>query len=1041
MRHRLAGVALAIAVAAFGVAPSAASAAEGPATDLQARLNRLEAEVTAAEDLSALKRLQRAYGYYLDKGMWEDLQAFFTDDAVANYPAGIYVGHESIQKHLFLNVGGRNGALGLGNNRLYDHMQIQPVVHLDPGGKTAKGRWRALAMFGSLGGGATWAEGVYELQYAKVNGVWKISKLDYYSGFGAPYATGWAAPAAPAAGPAAPGTGTGSAPSVPNAGANPGAGAAPGATASASPPPRRPRNLPHPFDRERKMDCDGFPAACITPFHYENPGSTLSGGMAWDASTMVASIKGGGDAKKRAATLLHRAEHLKAEQDVENLQRIYGYYIDRALWDQAADLFADDATFESGQQGVYVGKKRVREFLGTLGPNGLVEGWLNDHIQLQPLVDVSADGNIARIRSRELAMTGKIGGQGFWSEGVYENTFVRDNGVWKIKSLHFYPTFITDYDKGWGKDAQPVPSASTQLPPDRPPTEIYAIFPKPHVPPFHYRNPVTGKAPTYPTQEDGGPTKQLAAAALMPVNARYTAPKVTDLNATVTEGERVVGRVKDFYELDNLQSAYGYYLDKNLWNNLADLFSRDGSMELAQRGVYKGPRVREFLVKVFGRGQEGPVANRLGNHLQLQPVIHVSEDGKTAKIRSRMLQQMAFGPRASMGGAIYENDAVKEDGVWKLSRDHAYNTFSANYDGGWTKVTASNVPGPSKDFPWDSPPSLVFDMFPSVYNIPFHYANPVTGRTDVPAIKENTRMKLASAAPPSGKIPPDIAAALREIGAKIDGRKTGELYTPLQPKEPYPNVTVTRDIHYGPHERHVLDLFVSPDTTAKSAKPVVVFIHGGGFAAGAKHTPGSPFYDNVGLWAASHGLVGVTINYRLAPQFQYPAGVEDLTRLVAWLRSNIKAKGGDPKKIFLWGHSAGAAHTGDYLAAMANKGKDAGIAGAILTSGFYVLGDTVSVWKAYYGEDVSKYKERSSLEGIAKSKVPLLVTDAELDPDTFKPQSDLLADARAKAGKPVTRVKLEGHSHISELYSVNTADDSLSAPVLKFIQDLSAKKN
>ena len=115
MRHRLAGVALAIAVAAFGVAPSAGFSADGAASDVQARLNRLEAEVTAAEDLSALKKLQRAYGFYLDKGMWEDLQAFFTDDAVANYPAGIYVGHESIKQHLFLNVGGRKGAKGEGD--------------------------------------------------------------------------------------------------------------------------------------------------------------------------------------------------------------------------------------------------------------------------------------------------------------------------------------------------------------------------------------------------------------------------------------------------------------------------------------------------------------------------------------------------------------------------------------------------------------------------------------------------------------------------------------------------------------------------------------------------------------------------------------------------------------------------------------------------------------------------------------------------------------------------------------------------------------
>ena len=130
MRHRLAGVALAIAVAAFGVAPSAGYAADGAATDLQARLNRLEAEVTAAEDLSALKRMQRAYGYYLDKGMWEDLSQLFTADAVANYPAGIYVGKDSIRQHLFLNVGAvKLGELGLGDGRLYNHMNIQPVLN------------------------------------------------------------------------------------------------------------------------------------------------------------------------------------------------------------------------------------------------------------------------------------------------------------------------------------------------------------------------------------------------------------------------------------------------------------------------------------------------------------------------------------------------------------------------------------------------------------------------------------------------------------------------------------------------------------------------------------------------------------------------------------------------------------------------------------------------------------------------------------------------------------------------------------------------
>ena len=181
-----------------------ARAADAPA-DVQLRVATLAANVQLAEDLSHIEKLQRAYGYYVDKGLWEDLSELFTENAVANYPAGVFVGRQSIREHLYMNVGGHQiGDIGLGNGRLYDHMNIQPVVHIDAGGLTAHGRWRAFAMFGSPGGGATWAEGVYEMQYTKEHGVWKISKLDYYSGFGAPYKTGWAAPPAAAAGSAAP---------------------------------------------------------------------------------------------------------------------------------------------------------------------------------------------------------------------------------------------------------------------------------------------------------------------------------------------------------------------------------------------------------------------------------------------------------------------------------------------------------------------------------------------------------------------------------------------------------------------------------------------------------------------------------------------------------------------------------------------------------------------------------------------------------------------------------------------------------------------
>ncbi|MDT8397366.1 MAG: nuclear transport factor 2 family protein [Pseudomonadales bacterium] len=679
---------LLLLLAACSQEPVADSAAGADAanTGLGERIGRLAAALASAEDLRAVKKLQRAYGYYLDKGMWTDLAELFAEDAVANYPAGVFIGKESIRQHLYENVGGvEMGQVGLGDGRLYNHMNIQPVVHLDPSGGVAEGRWRAMAMFGSYGAASgTWAEGIYNMVYIKEGDTWKISKLEYGSGFGNAYTQGW--------------------------GANPEAA-----------PRRRNRSLKHPPDDVRNMPCEGFPEACITPFHYDNLGNSEAAGV-WSLAADLP-LSTDTDYQRRVGDLLHRAQLLRDEQELENLQRIYGYYLDRAQWDQVADLFAADGTIEMAQQGVYVGKPRVREFLNLLGPQGLKDGWLNDHVQLQIIVDVAADGLSARARSREWNMTGVYQEHGEWSEGVYENSFVKENGVWKIQALHYYPTFITAYDKGWTVDAQPAPGVSEILPPDRPPSAVYEIFPRAQVPPFHYLNPVTGQPPTYPAV--GAPSAAAIAATLMPELAYEPAPVVA-VGMALDQAETLIQQVKDHHEIENLENAYGYYLDKNLWNDLADLFAVDGSMELAQRGIYRGrERVRAFLFQVFGA--EGPVTGRLGNHLHMQPVIHLAADGRSARVRSRMLQQLSFSGRPSMGAAIYENELVKEDGAWKFKSTHAYNTFTAAYEGGWVKNPGTRVPGPSASFPPDAPPSLEFQMFPTVYEIPIHYANPVTG--------------------------------------------------------------------------------------------------------------------------------------------------------------------------------------------------------------------------------------------------------------------------------------------------------------------------
>lgn len=208
----------------------------------------------------------------------------------------------------------------------------------------------------------------------------------------------------------------------------------------------------------------------------------------------------------RVAVINAEIDRLSAEIDqlegaraVRKLQRAFGYYLDRGLWDEAADLFADDGAIEIGMDGVYVGKARIREYLKRQGggQDGLAWGQLNEHLQLQPKVDVSADGLTAKGRWRDLAMLGHFGKDAFWGDGIQENAYVKEGGVWKIKSLHLYVNFIAPYEGGWAR-MQPAPAdwrtdTAKAFPPDRPPTASYRPFPEAQVPPFHYRNPVTGR--------------------------------------------------------------------------------------------------------------------------------------------------------------------------------------------------------------------------------------------------------------------------------------------------------------------------------------------------------------------------------------------------------------------------------------------------------------------------------------------------------------------------------------------------------------------
>ena len=281
------------------------------------------------------------------------------------------------------------------------------------------------------------------------------------------------------------------------------------------------------------------------------------------------------------------------------------------------------------------------------------------------------------------------------------------------------------------------------------------------------------------------------------------------------------------------------------------------------------------------------------------------------------------------------------------------------------------------------------------------------------------------------QMPPDIAAKVKAIGPVIDPPKTAAIYAPLQPKEPYQGVRVRRDLRYGPDPRHVLDVFV-PDKVISNA-PVLIFVHGGAFVGGNKRAPGSPFYDNIVLAAARAGMVGVNITYRLAPQHKWPSGAADVGAAVKWVQDYIRAHGGDPARVTLMGHSAGAVHVASYVAFPEHHKAGIGIARAILVSGLFDFTKMPpgKPEAAYFGA-LAGTAQVSSLTGLLKTPLPLMVAYGEIDPPPFIEQSKLLNEALCAQGRCPRLVYLRGHSHMSEVYSINTEDRSLSGPILDF---------
>ncbi|MEX2525404.1 MAG: nuclear transport factor 2 family protein [Gammaproteobacteria bacterium] len=216
---------------------------------------------------------------------------------------------------------------------------------------------------------------------------------------------------------------------------------------------------------------------------------------------------------RKVEELTQQVSELQDIHQIRMLQHKYGYYMDKCMWEEILDLYSDDAELHF-MGGIYRGKAGLRRLyigriaqLFTGGEAGPVDGFLSDYMQLQDVIDIASDNKTAQGRFRYFMQGGNhesrdhaIPGlpEQWWESGVYENEYIKENAVWKIRKLGLHLAWRADYRDGWRHARPGVSGEKPVLYPDDPdgPDEYIegfaATWPKAAVQPFHYPHPVTG---------------------------------------------------------------------------------------------------------------------------------------------------------------------------------------------------------------------------------------------------------------------------------------------------------------------------------------------------------------------------------------------------------------------------------------------------------------------------------------------------------------------------------------------------------------------
>jgi acetyl esterase/lipase len=287
------------------------------------------------------------------------------------------------------------------------------------------------------------------------------------------------------------------------------------------------------------------------------------------------------------------------------------------------------------------------------------------------------------------------------------------------------------------------------------------------------------------------------------------------------------------------------------------------------------------------------------------------------------------------------------------------------------------------------------------------------------------------------------ACALAALLAGIPSAQ-GEQAKDAEPKH---EVKVAADLKYYEGEgadakRHLLDLYLP--LTARDF-PLVMWIFGGAWAMGDKDQ-GAPFARAL----AARGIGVAAVGYRLSPAVQHPAHIEDVARAFAWLHRNVALHGGNPKKLFVAGISAGGhlaallALDPKYLKAQ-GLDPDRDVAGAFPVSGVYRLAGEVEwaprMYTRAFGDDPAVRKDAEPLSHVHAGAPPFYIVHAERDVRPLRAQAEELKKQLENAGGKAFLEEVPGVGHLTIMPRLERPDgDPTAGRLIAFIREAAAAR-